>query len=118
MNSVWVGRRRTLAFVGVATSIAIALASPAEAARRKARPAGGGYSPPSASILVDAKTGRILQGENADEPRIPASITKVMTLYLLFEQLERGRIRLNTPLAVSAYAASQAPTKLGLRPGS
>jgi D-alanyl-D-alanine carboxypeptidase len=118
MNSVWVGRRRTLAIVGVATSIAIALASPAEAARRKARPAGGGYSPPYASIVVDAKTGRILQGENVDEPRIPASITKVMTLYLLFEQLERGRIRLDTPLAVSAYAASQAPTKLGLRAGS
>jgi D-alanyl-D-alanine carboxypeptidase len=118
MNSVWVGRRRTLTFVGVVTSIAIAFASPAEAARRKARPAGGGYSPPYASIVVDSKTGKILQGENVDEPRIPASITKVMTLYLLFEQLERGRMRLDTPLSVSAYAASQAPTKLGLRPGS
>ncbi|MFD0462682.1 SPOR domain-containing protein [Microvirga aerilata] len=74
--------------------------------------------PLSASIVVDAKTGKILQGENIDEPRIPASITKVMSLYLLFEQLERGRMSLNTPLAVSAYAASQPPTKLGLRPGS
>ena len=118
MNSVWVGRRRTLAFVGIATSIAIAFASPAEAARRKARPAGGGYSPPQASIVVDTKTGKILQAENIDEPRIPASITKVMSLYLLFEQLERGRMRLDSPLTVSSYASSQPPTKLGLRPGS
>jgi D-alanyl-D-alanine carboxypeptidase len=118
MNSVWAGRRRAWACVGVAASVAIALSSPAEAARRKARPAGGGYSPPSASIVVDTKTGKILQAENINEPRIPASITKVMTLYLLFEQLERGRARLDTPFTVSSYAASQAPTKLGLRPGS
>jgi D-alanyl-D-alanine carboxypeptidase len=118
MNSVWAERRRVLACVGVAASVAIALSSPAEAARRKAKPSGGGYSPPYASIVVDAKTGKILQAENINEPRIPASITKVMTLYLLFEQLERGRVRLDTPLAVSSYAASQAPTKLGLRAGS
>lgn len=98
-------------------SVAISITSPAEAARRKA-PAGGGYSPPSASIVVDAKTGKILQGENIDAPRIPASITKVMSLYLLFEQMDRGRISLDTPLTVSSYAASQPPTKLGLRPGS
>lgn len=98
-------------------SVAISITSPAEAARRKA-PAGGGYSPPSASIVVDAKTGKILQGENIDAPRIPASITKVMSLYLLFEQMDRGRISLDTPLSVSSYAASQPPTKLGLRPGS
>ncbi|WP_370644935.1 SPOR domain-containing protein [Microvirga sp. ACRRW] len=79
---------------------------------------GGGYSPPSASIVVDAKTGKILQGENVDAPRIPASITKVMSLYLLFEQMERGRMTPNTQLTVSEYAASQPPTKLGLRPGS
>ncbi|QFU16686.1 D-alanyl-D-alanine carboxypeptidase [Microvirga thermotolerans] len=122
MNSVrawvgpWVGRRKWVALVGVAASVAVAFGTPAEAARRKSR--GGGYSPPYASIVVDAKTGRILEGENVDAPRIPASITKVMTLYLLFEQLERGRLRLDSPLTVSEYAASQAPTKLGLRPGS
>jgi D-alanyl-D-alanine carboxypeptidase len=118
MNSVWIGRQRTLALVGVVTSLAIAVATPAEAARRKARVSSGGYNPPYASIVVDTKTGKILQGDNIDEPRIPASITKVMSLYLLFEQLERGRMTLDTPLTVSAYAASQAPTKLGLRPGS
>ncbi|WP_230532165.1 serine hydrolase [Microvirga roseola] len=114
MNSVCVGRRRAWAFIGIVASLAIATATPAEAARKKSK----GYAPPTASIVVDAKTGKILQGENIDAPRIPASITKVMSLYLLFEQLESGRMRLDTPLTVSAYAASQAPTKLGLKPGS
>lgn len=76
------------------------------------------YSPPYAAIVVDVKTGKTLHAVNADAPRIPASITKVMTLYLLFEQLEAGRLRLDTPLRVSAYAAAQAPSKLGLKPGS
>jgi len=117
MNSVWMGHRKAWALIGIVASVAVAVVSPAEAAR-KARSSGGGYNPLSASIVVDAKTGKILQGENVDEPRIPASLTKVMSLYLLFEQLERGRMRGDTPLSVSAYAASQPPTKLGLRPGS
>ncbi|MXQ11101.1 SPOR domain-containing protein [Microvirga makkahensis] len=117
MTSVWVGRRTAWTFIGIITSVAIAFSAPAEAARRKAS-SRGGYNPPAASIVVDAKTGKILQGENIDAPRIPASITKVMSLYLLFEQLEQGRITTNTPLTVSEYAASQPPTKLGLRPGS
>lgn len=117
MTSVWVGRRTAWTFIGIAASVAIALSSPAEAARRKVSK-GGGYNPPSASIVVDAKTGKVLQGENIDEPRIPASITKVMSLYLLFEQMERGRIRPDSQLTVSEYAASQPPTKLGVRPGS
>ncbi|HZH51585.1 MAG TPA: D-alanyl-D-alanine carboxypeptidase [Microvirga sp.] len=118
MNSVWAGRRRTLAIVGVATSIAIALSSPAEAARRKSKNAGGGYNPPTAAMVVDVKTGRVLEAENADALRHPASITKVMTLYLLFEQLEQGRITLDTPLRISANAARQPPSKLGLPAGS
>jgi D-alanyl-D-alanine carboxypeptidase len=50
--------------------------------------------------------------------RHPASVTKVMTLYLLFEQLERGRLTLDSEIPISAHAAAQAPSKLGLRPGS
>ncbi|MBM6594208.1 D-alanyl-D-alanine carboxypeptidase [Microvirga pudoricolor] len=116
---VWAGHGKTFgAVMAITASFAIALSTPAEAARKKAAPKGGGYSPPYATIVVDAKTGKVLQGENEDAPRIPASLTKVMSLYLLFEQLERGRIRLDTPLTVSAYAASQPPTKIGLRPGS
>lgn len=73
-----------------------------------------GYS----HIVVDANTGRVLDAENADALRHPASVTKVMTLYLLFEQLESGRMKLNTPLRVSAYAAAQQPSKLGVKAGS
>jgi D-alanyl-D-alanine carboxypeptidase len=78
---------------------------------------GGGYHPPFAAIVVDAKTGKALFAADAKEPRHPASITKVMTLYLLFEQLERGAMTMDTRLRVSEHAASMAPTKLGLDPG-
>lgn len=114
-------RARLGALVGMigAIAVAIAAASPAEAARKKrGKPAGGGYSPPYAALVVDARTGRTLHAVNEDAPRVPASITKVMTLYLLFEQLERGRFRMDTELPVSVYASRQAPSKIGLRPGS
>jgi D-alanyl-D-alanine carboxypeptidase len=70
-----------------------------------------------AAFMVDAKTGVVLHNDNADEPRFPASITKVMTLYMLFEQLEAGKFKLSSPLSVSAEAAAQPPTKIGLRAG-
>ncbi len=75
------------------------------------------YAPPSASIVVDGNTGEVLQASNADALRHPASLTKIMTLYLLFERLDAGKIKLDTPLKVSEHAAEQAPTKLGLKPG-
>lgn len=78
---------------------------------------GGGYSPPTASIVVDGNTGAVLEESNPDAPRHPASLTKVMTLYLLFERLDAGTLRLDSQLTVSAHAAAQAPTKLGLKPG-
>lgn len=77
----------------------------------------GGYSPPTASIVVDGNTTAVLEESNPDALRHPASLTKVMTLYLLFERLDAGKIKLDTPLTVSAHAAAQAPTKLGLKPG-
>ena len=75
------------------------------------------YSPPSASIMVDGNTGAVLQASNPDAPRHPASLTKIMTLYLLFERLDAGKIKLDTPLKVSDHAADQDPTKLDLKPG-
>lgn len=75
------------------------------------------YNPAFASIIVDANSGATLTASNADGLRFPASLTKIMTLYLLFERLDAGKISLNTEMPVSAHAASQAPTKLGLRPG-
>lgn len=71
-----------------------------------------------AAIVVDGRSGRTLYALNENELRHPASVTKVMTLYLLFEQLEKGALRLNSPLMISHWAAAQAPTKLGLPPGS
>lgn len=70
-----------------------------------------------AAIVVDGNSGRTIYARNEHELRHPASVTKVMTLYLLFEQLERGRLRLDTPLMISSHAAAQAPSKLGLQPG-
>lgn len=73
--------------------------------------------PRYADIVVDANSGDVLHSTSADAIRHPASLTKIMTLYLLFEQLEAGRVKLDSQMEVSAHAASQAPTKLGLRPG-
>ncbi len=82
-----------------------------------AAPAAETYEPAGASIVVDANTGEVLQSAEADSPRHPASLTKIMTLYLLFERLEAGKISLMTNMEVSAHAASQAPSKLNLKPG-
>ena len=75
------------------------------------------YAPPTSSIVVDGNTGNVLHASNADALRHPASLTKIMTLYLLFERLDSGRIKLDAPLKVSEHASEQAPTKLGLKPG-
>jgi D-alanyl-D-alanine carboxypeptidase len=75
------------------------------------------YHPPYAAIVVDANSGQVLHAANADALRHPASLTKIMTLYLLFEQIEAGKLKLDSQLDVSEHASVQAPTKLGLRPG-
>jgi D-alanyl-D-alanine carboxypeptidase len=95
---------------------------PADAARhpvhaiRYAR-AAAALAPLGASILLDAQTGRIISEVNADILTYPASLTKMMTLYLTFQALNNGSLRLDQRLPVSAYAASQKPTRLGLRAG-
>ena len=78
----------------------------------------GSYTPPFASYAVDANSGRVLHAQDENALRHPASVTKVMTLYLLFEALDKGRLTLDTRIPVSVHAASMSPTKLGLRPGS
>lgn len=70
-----------------------------------------------ASIVVDAKTGKQLFEANSTAQRYPASLTKMMTLYLLFEALDSGRVTKASLIPVSALAARQPPTKMGLRPG-
>ena len=108
-----------LGALGLATIVAItSLSETADARRGRHRPqAAGSYEPSYSSIVVDANSGAVMQATNADSPRHPASLTKIMTLYLLFERLEQGKIKLNTDLPVSAHASVQAPSKLGLKPG-
>jgi D-alanyl-D-alanine carboxypeptidase (penicillin-binding protein 5/6) len=70
-----------------------------------------------AAMVVDARSGEVLYAKHADSPRYPASITKVMTLYLTFEALASGKLRLEDRVVFSPHAAAQSPTKLGVRPG-
>ncbi|MCF6302169.1 MAG: serine hydrolase [Devosiaceae bacterium] len=70
-----------------------------------------------AGIVIDAKTGNTLYSYAADSARYPASVTKVMTLYVLFQELEAGRLSLSTRMKVSRYASQAVPTKLHLRAG-
>ena len=78
----------------------------------------GGCPAVAAAIVVDMNSGSILHAQAAETPRHPASLTKMMTLYVLFGYLRAGKITPDTELAVTPYAASQAPTKLGLKPGA
>ncbi|WP_375413256.1 serine hydrolase [uncultured Bradyrhizobium sp.] len=84
------------------------------ARHHEARPS---YSPAFSSIIVDGNSGATLSANNPDASRHPASLTKIMTLYLLFEGLDAGKIKLDSEMEVSEHASEQAPTKLGLRPG-
>lgn len=70
-----------------------------------------------AAIVIDAATGNVLYERYADEQRFPASLTKMMTLYMLFEALQKGQVSLATTMTASAYASDQDPTKLGLDAG-
>src|SRR5881227_2316981 len=75
------------------------------------------YSPAFSSIIVDGNSGATLSANNPDALRHPASLTKIMTLYLLFERLDAGKLNLDSEMEVSEHASDQAPTKLGLRSG-
>ncbi len=69
------------------------------------------------AVVIDAQSGEVLYSIRADSPRYPASVTKVMTLYLTFEALARGDLRLTDEITMSRHAASMQPTKLGIAPG-
>ncbi|GAB5376143.1 MAG: hypothetical protein AcusKO_26050 [Acuticoccus sp.] len=71
-----------------------------------------------AAMVVDARTGKMLYGENAQSLRYPASLTKMMTLYLVFAELDAGRLTPSSPLSVSRNAARQPPTKIGVKAGN
>jgi D-alanyl-D-alanine carboxypeptidase len=98
------GFARALAVAAVISGAGFLLVGNAEAA-------------PNAAIVVDAKSGKVLYSSNADAKRHPASLTKIMTLYMLFESIDSGRNGLYTSITMSAHCAAQAPSKLGLKPG-
>ncbi|WP_416138413.1 serine hydrolase [Halomonas sp. HK25] len=99
-------RRHGIGAIALLACLAIVMANPAQA------------NPRYAAIVVDMESGEVLHAANADETRYPASLTKMMTLYMLFEQLERGDLRLDSPLPVSSYAASRQASKLYVKAGS
>ena len=72
---------------------------------------------PYAAMVMDARTGEVLYSENADTRLHPASLTKMMTLYVVFDAIERGEISLDTTVSISRKAAAEPPSKLGLKPG-
>ena len=76
-----------------------------------------GVAAPYAALVMDARTGEVLHSRNADTRLHPASLTKMMTLYIAFQAIERGEISLDTEVTVSSLAASEPPSRLGLRPG-
>ena len=96
---------RLLGFV-LSCLIALAVLSPAEA------------KPQFSAISLDARTGKILFANDIDGLRHPASLTKVMTLYILFQDLKAKRIKLSTSLLVSRRASNMSPSKLGMKPGT
>jgi D-alanyl-D-alanine carboxypeptidase len=108
--------RRLLLSIGLAVATSVAAVAPAAQAEIPylQLPAN---QPKYAAIIVDAKTGEVLYAKRADSPRYPASITKVMTLYLTFEALAAGRLKLDDRVPVSPHAAAQSPTKLGVAAG-
>jgi D-alanyl-D-alanine carboxypeptidase len=75
------------------------------------------YNPAFSSIVVDGNSGATLAASNPDAIRHPASLAKMMTLYLLFQRLDSGKMKLETEMPVSEHASDQDPTKLDLRPG-
>lgn len=100
---------RTLAAVLVSFAVLAPMVAPAQAIENLRKYAG---------IVVDAKSGKVMYEEAADSKRYPASITKVMTLYILFQELAAGNLSLTTKMTVSRHAAAAEPTKLGLRAGA
>jgi D-alanyl-D-alanine carboxypeptidase len=96
-------------------ALAMAVPSTEALARPKARSSGSAIA---AAIVVDMNSGRILREQASTIPRAPASLTKMMTLYVLFSYMRAGAVSPDSELVVTPYAASQAPTKLNLKPGA
>ncbi|MGN0931815.1 serine hydrolase [Falsigemmobacter intermedius] len=75
------------------------------------------FSAPYAALVMDARTGQVIYEQNADTRVHPASLTKMLTLYITFDAIRRGEIRLDDMVTITSHAASQPPSRLGLRSG-
>jgi D-alanyl-D-alanine carboxypeptidase len=104
VRSACVWRRTRGALAGIAACAAAALAPAAAQAE--------------AALLVDADSGRVLYAENATQPWYPASVTKIMTAFVILKAVKEGRIKFDTPLTVSENAVAQQPSKMGFRAGT
>jgi D-alanyl-D-alanine carboxypeptidase len=120
------GRRPAFGFRLLIASAIVAILSSSADARQRHRVSDAGnrtsasredYTPPTASIVIDGNSGAVLEASNSKVRCHPASLTKIMTLYLLFEHLEANEVHLDSLLKVSEHASEQAPSKLGLKPG-
>ena len=109
--------RSFLAAAGLALSCVIGAAAPSTASAAIPYLQLNAQEPKYAAIVIDANSGEVLYDKRADSPRYPASVTKVMTLYLTFEALSEGRLKLTDRVTMSPRAAAQAPTKIGLPAG-
>lgn len=108
------GKRAAMAVAVALAAVVLVISTTDAEARRKRHRHLSGWHPGFASIVVDAKTGKVLDEEKADALRHPASLTKIMTLYLLFERIEAGKLKLESRIKISEFAASQPPSKLGI----
>ncbi|MBO6783079.1 MAG: D-alanyl-D-alanine carboxypeptidase [Alphaproteobacteria bacterium] len=99
----------------VASHLAVALVMATVAVGFGASPTAA--NPKYAAFVMDANTGQVYFARNADSRRFPASLTKIMTLYMVFQALDNGTLKLDQPLQVSRRAAGQPPSKLGLKAG-
>ncbi|NQE63080.1 D-alanyl-D-alanine carboxypeptidase family protein [Caulobacter sp. RHG1] len=109
--------RSFLAAAGLALSCVIGAVAPSTASAAIPYLQLNAQEPKYAAIVIDANSGEVLYDKRADSPRYPASVTKVMTLYLTFEALSEGRLKLTDRVTMSPRAAAQAPTKIGLPAG-
>jgi D-alanyl-D-alanine carboxypeptidase (penicillin-binding protein 5/6) len=110
-------RRLFVSFGMVAATLVATAAPPAQAQIPYFRSLLAASESKYASIVVDAKSGEVLYANHADSPRYPASLTKMMTLYLTFEALASGKLRLEDRVVFSPHASAQSPTKLNVSPG-
>ncbi|HRO49277.1 MAG TPA: D-alanyl-D-alanine carboxypeptidase, partial [Hyphomicrobium sp.] len=88
-----------------------------QAKQAKKQPAKKAPPPKQSSMIIDGNTGAVLHDDAADELRFPASLTKIMTLYMVFSEIEQGRLSFSSRIKTSAHAAGAPPSKLDLKPG-